>query len=274
MLRDNIIRSIASSSTSWKGAWADGTSYVVNDLVENDGSVYIATSNNVGSSSTEPGVGLNWTSYWDLFAAGGTDGLDGESFDWRGPWQSGNIYLENDVVSNNGSSYITTTDHTSTTFNEPGDSTGWTGVWNLMAEAGADAHLRQADAARADEDRRDVVGRAHRRRRHAGPVDHPPAGAGLTPHRPARLARPLTRERIPPWPTSSATPARSAVPAPRSAPSRRSPKARTSTRSTPTPASTAAPARANAPSRRSHPASDPPATSAPRRQVRRAAARS
>jgi len=138
MLRDNIIRSIASSSNQWKGSWSDGTSYVINNLVEHDGSVYIATSNNTASSSTEPGVGINWTSYWDLFSSGGADGVDGISFNWRGDWQLGIIYLENDVVSNNGSSYITTTDHTSTAFNEPGDSTGWTVVWDLMAEAGLD----------------------------------------------------------------------------------------------------------------------------------------
>jgi hypothetical protein len=77
MLRDNIIRSIASSSPQWQGAWADGTSYVVNDLVEYNGSVYIATANHIASSTNEPEVGSGWTNVWDLFVSAGADGAPG-----------------------------------------------------------------------------------------------------------------------------------------------------------------------------------------------------
>jgi hypothetical protein len=76
MLRDNIIRSI-SLSDQWQGAWSDGTAYVISDLVEHNGSVYLATSNHTASSITEPGVGANWDSVWDLFASGGADGAPG-----------------------------------------------------------------------------------------------------------------------------------------------------------------------------------------------------
>ena len=40
MLRDNIIRGGGGGSTNiqWQGPWGDGTSYVINDLVENNGS--------------------------------------------------------------------------------------------------------------------------------------------------------------------------------------------------------------------------------------------
>jgi len=41
MLRDTIIKSAVDSGLTWRGPWFDGTSYVVNDLVENDGDVYI-----------------------------------------------------------------------------------------------------------------------------------------------------------------------------------------------------------------------------------------
>jgi hypothetical protein len=77
MLRDNIIRSTSSSNIQWQGSWGDGTSYVINDLVEHNGSSYIALSSHVSTSNDEPGVGVNWETYWVLFAAAGVDGIDG-----------------------------------------------------------------------------------------------------------------------------------------------------------------------------------------------------
>lgn len=142
MLRDNVIRSIASSSTQWQGAWADGTSYVINDLVEHNGNVYIAITNHVASSTNEPGVGVDWETNWDLFLTGGpqgppgTDGVDGESFIWRGQWVDSSSYIINDVVYNNGSSYIATADHNASLATEPGDGTSWITVWDLMASKG------------------------------------------------------------------------------------------------------------------------------------------
>ncbi|MBR9682642.1 MAG: hypothetical protein GOV02_03115 [Candidatus Aenigmarchaeota archaeon] len=147
MLRDTMIRGIASGTLIWKGPWVDSSAYVVNDLVENNGSSYIATSDHISSPVTEPGDGTSWTTVWDLVAAKGADGtdgvdglngLDGVSFIWRGQWSDSSSYIINDVVYNSGSSYISTADHNASFPTEPGDGTSWTTVWDLMAQKGDD----------------------------------------------------------------------------------------------------------------------------------------
>jgi len=81
MLRDTFIKSLAKSNLQWRGEWYDGTSYIVNDLVENNGNVYIAKYDHDADSLNEPGIGTNWTAYWDLFIEGtsGTSGTSGSS---------------------------------------------------------------------------------------------------------------------------------------------------------------------------------------------------
>ena len=46
----------------------------------------------------------------------GDPGEDGVSFVWEGPWATLTAYEENEVVSQNGSTYIALVDHTSGTF--------------------------------------------------------------------------------------------------------------------------------------------------------------
>jgi len=153
MLRDTIIRG-SGTSMIWKGAWVDSSAYVVNDLVENDGSSYIATQDHMSSPATEPGVGGSWQTVWDLVAqkgdtgsqgpqgpagadgTSGADGIDGVSFIWRGIWSDSSSYIINDVVYNNGSSYISIADHDASLPTEPGDGTAWITVWNIMALKG------------------------------------------------------------------------------------------------------------------------------------------
>ena len=53
---------------NWQNSWTTATAYAVNDGVENDGSAYICTAVHTSDSSTEPGVGASWASYWDLMA--------------------------------------------------------------------------------------------------------------------------------------------------------------------------------------------------------------
>lgn len=52
---------------NWRGAWQDGTSYIVNDIIQLNSVSYIAIVDNVASSSNEPGVGGSWQTYWDVF---------------------------------------------------------------------------------------------------------------------------------------------------------------------------------------------------------------
>ena len=152
MLRDTVIRGGGGSGSNldWQGAWVDGSAYVVNDLVENNGSSYIAIQSHVATSATEPGVGGSWETVWDLMAqkgadgadgadgVDGTDGTDGISFIWRGLWSDSSSYIINDVVYNNGSSYISISSHDASFTTEPGDGTSWTVVWDLMALKGTD----------------------------------------------------------------------------------------------------------------------------------------
>ena len=58
--------------TVWKGEWATATAYVSRDLVRGvDGGVYICIGGHNSGAASEPGVGVNWQDYWELFAAGG-----------------------------------------------------------------------------------------------------------------------------------------------------------------------------------------------------------
>ena len=118
----------------WKGLWKNNEKYDENDIVQYNGSSYIALNCNW---NVVPGSDEN---IWDLFAAAGTngangangangndgtDGANGISFIWKGPWDSTINYNKNDVVQNNGSSYIAIMEN----INSPPPSI----YWDLMA---------------------------------------------------------------------------------------------------------------------------------------------
>ncbi len=68
---------------AWEGAWVVSTSYTELDAVENNGSSYVCISSHTsGSDNDEPGVGINWETYWDLIAAKG-EGIDAEKLRGR-----------------------------------------------------------------------------------------------------------------------------------------------------------------------------------------------
>ena len=75
MLRDTMIRGLASGGLNWTGPWVDGSTYVVNDLVEHNGSSYVSLQNHIASLATEPGIGGSWETAWDLFVEKGEDGV-------------------------------------------------------------------------------------------------------------------------------------------------------------------------------------------------------
>lgn len=58
----------------WQGEWVTSTAYEKLDTVERGGSSYICTSSHTSGSTTEPGVGADWQTVWDLVAAKGQDG--------------------------------------------------------------------------------------------------------------------------------------------------------------------------------------------------------
>lgn len=68
---------VAGGSMSWLGAWALTTEYAADDAVENDGSSYICILGHTSGADNEPGVGVNWETYWSLFAQKGAQGAQG-----------------------------------------------------------------------------------------------------------------------------------------------------------------------------------------------------
>ena len=57
-----------------KGPWATATVYSVNDTTGSGGSYYICTSDHTSALSTEPGIGVDWATVWDLMASKGDIG--------------------------------------------------------------------------------------------------------------------------------------------------------------------------------------------------------
>ena len=59
---------------NWKGAWATGVSYYLNDtgnhdgdIVSNGGAYYVCIQGHVSNAGREPGVGASWETYWSRF---------------------------------------------------------------------------------------------------------------------------------------------------------------------------------------------------------------
>ena len=147
----------------WASAWVTATGYSVGQRTSNNGSSYTCTAAHTSGSTTEPGVGASWTSYWAILAskgdtgatgspgatgaqgiqgdtgatgASGAAGADGDPINWRGPWVTLTSYALLDAVENNGSSYICTGSHTSSASTEPGVGASWSINWDLMASKG------------------------------------------------------------------------------------------------------------------------------------------
>ena len=134
---------------NWIGAWSSNVSISAYDTYEHEGSSYVCTKAHTSSSSTEPPN----SSYQDLIAQAGSDGSDGSDgadptvagpsgptgpsgaastvagpagsdgsdgedgvgFTWRHSWSHDSVaYRINDVVSDDGESFVSTSDHTST----------------------------------------------------------------------------------------------------------------------------------------------------------------
>lgn len=69
-----VVIPLLGDSSTWTGHWIEAFEYKRSDLVEFDGSAYIALANHTSDLSNfppEPGL-------WDLMAASGANGLDGE----------------------------------------------------------------------------------------------------------------------------------------------------------------------------------------------------
>ncbi len=114
-----------------RGTWRTGITYYYTtdraDTVFYDGNYYVARVNHLSSTSILP----TNTNYWSLIAN------KGKGFEWRGSWDSGVIYINNDLVQDmveyNGNSYIVLRSHTGSNSYPPTNTT----YFKLFAESGA-----------------------------------------------------------------------------------------------------------------------------------------
>ena len=126
---------VAPSSFIWQDQWVTGKAYVVNDVVKNRNSTYIALQTHTsGALDDEPGEGAVTDQFWDLLI---------EGFFWRSSWgapppdtaDNGNIYRVNEGVTNSGSSYICVLNHNPSAFDaEPGVGAVYTTYWDVLSQ--------------------------------------------------------------------------------------------------------------------------------------------
>jgi hypothetical protein len=87
------------AGTNWRGTWSSSSTYQLNDGVFYGGSSWRALRTNLNVTPIE---GADWTFIAEKGNTGDT-GLPG--LNWRDAWQSGITYLQNDAVTDNGSSW-------------------------------------------------------------------------------------------------------------------------------------------------------------------------
>jgi hypothetical protein len=142
-------------SLNWRGAWASGQTYQINDVVFYLTASYVALAISTNVAPTEANLGV----YWAAFAIGltgaqgprgatgqtstvagpqgstgvsGPRGADGQGFSWRSSWSSTTTYNAYDCVSYANNSYICIVDGVQNV--APGTDIS---KWNLLCEGGS-----------------------------------------------------------------------------------------------------------------------------------------
>ena len=118
---------IEGEGIDWRGAWASGTAYAIDDAVSHDGRSWICTT---AHTAGRAGPTTDSHANWDLLADRGKKGVT-----WRGAWAARTAYAVDDAVSNDGRSWICTTAHTAGRTGPTEDSHA---NWGLLAERGDD----------------------------------------------------------------------------------------------------------------------------------------
>ena len=97
---------VYATSFDWKGDWATGTRYKVDDVVKYGGISYVCnTGHHSAATANTDSDGLEQDlSKWDVYAKG---------FDWIGAWAPATRYKKNDVVLYGGTTYVCNTGHAS-----------------------------------------------------------------------------------------------------------------------------------------------------------------
>ncbi|MHB9110746.1 MAG: hypothetical protein ACYDCO_27145 [Armatimonadota bacterium] len=121
-----------------QGAWLTGTAYAITpdiDWVTHNGNSYACILAHTSGATTEPGVGVDWATYWQQLSE---KGAPGNPMNWRDAWVTGTAYVAGDGVNRLGSSFYCKLDHTAGAANEPGVGASWTTYWSYIAQKGTD----------------------------------------------------------------------------------------------------------------------------------------
>jgi len=117
------------AGVTWRGSYSAGTAYVVRDIVQFGGSVWYAKVATTGNAP--PTLPTTENTQWILFARSGTAGVVD-----RGTYSGATAYEANDIVLNNGSTWLAlqpTTGNAPPTL--PTESNAY---WRLLARKGTD----------------------------------------------------------------------------------------------------------------------------------------
>ena len=122
--------------------------FYVNDIVSHNWAVYSCIQEHDISTDTEPGSGIDSTSYWTLWITSGIDGTSGTSggFNNRGDWLTSDDdwnepvkhFYTNDIVTWNWAVYSCIQEHDISTDTEPGSGIDSTAYWTLWITSGID----------------------------------------------------------------------------------------------------------------------------------------
>ncbi|UXR90929.1 hypothetical protein [Agrobacterium tumefaciens] len=117
------------AGVTWRGNYSAGTAYVVRDIVQYGGSTWYAKVGTTGNAP--PTLPTTENTQWILFARSGTAGVVD-----RGTYSGATAYDANDIVLNNGSTWLSLQ---STTGNAPPVlPTESNAYWRLLARKGTD----------------------------------------------------------------------------------------------------------------------------------------
>lgn len=98
---NRTVVTVTAGSITYEGPWSAEVTYEPGDVVARGGGSYLALANTKGNDpTTDEGV------HWGILAVPGAAGSGGVAIVWRGAWSNITTYAEDDVVSLDGSSYI------------------------------------------------------------------------------------------------------------------------------------------------------------------------
>jgi len=117
------------ASIVWKGDYATGTAYAVNDVVIYEGSAWVCVGTSTGNAPSAS------SSYWDMMCSKG----DPVALVDKSTWAAGTVYTSGDVVMHVSLILVCVESHTAST-NFDDDAAKWvtTGVGAILSDSGAE----------------------------------------------------------------------------------------------------------------------------------------